>query len=247
MHDSFHSFSLHLPPPIPIHLPLASLQTNAEKMNHLLGASKVAVEAPDVKVIAHDMQRFAVWFGGSMLAVSRGAVALVCVKGLVHERERCGWRRPGGRWLRFDAWLHLSYHLYICSVLSFSVVPITPPFVKLNSYHLGHTFLFLCVYSFFFFFFFFFSSIRPPPSSSGCATPKPSTTKKGPASPATTPSSPLPCERAKGGQGICRLLRNCAFQKRLTISTRISGIPNCELFAKSQWGICAFGLEPPFL
>jgi hypothetical protein len=45
-------------------------------MNHLAGASKVAVEAPEVKVIAHDMQRFAVWFGGSMLAVT--ALAWEC-------------------------------------------------------------------------------------------------------------------------------------------------------------------------
>jgi len=39
-------------------------------MSHLAGAQVLKVAAPEVKVIAHDMQRFAVWFGGSMLAAT---------------------------------------------------------------------------------------------------------------------------------------------------------------------------------
>jgi actin-related protein 3 len=46
------------------------MKLNSEKMAHLTGVQTVKVESPEVKVIAHDMQRFAVWFGGSMLAAT---------------------------------------------------------------------------------------------------------------------------------------------------------------------------------
>jgi actin-related protein 3 len=44
------------------------MKTNAEKMAHLSNKQVVKADVPEVKVVAHDMQRFAVWFGGSMLA-----------------------------------------------------------------------------------------------------------------------------------------------------------------------------------
>ena len=83
-----HYVLTHPEPPLSYFSAFSTNQTNADKMNHLLGASKVAVEAPEVKVIAHDMQRFAVWFGGSMLAVSSnthtgGGALIVCVEGIL--------------------------------------------------------------------------------------------------------------------------------------------------------------------
>lgn len=39
-------------------------------MAHLTSAQAVELTTPEVKVIAHDMQRFAVWFGGSMLSAT---------------------------------------------------------------------------------------------------------------------------------------------------------------------------------
>jgi hypothetical protein len=71
-------------------------------MNHLAGASKVAVEAPEVKVIAHDMQRFAVWFGGSMLAVTRRARAHgLCLLFFVWVESSLAWECRRRRWCGF--------------------------------------------------------------------------------------------------------------------------------------------------
>jgi len=46
------------------------MKVNKDRMAHLNASQVVELQAPEVKVIAHDMQRFAVWFGGSMLSAT---------------------------------------------------------------------------------------------------------------------------------------------------------------------------------
>ena len=43
---------------------------NQKLMSHLQSDQAVTATVPEVKVIDHDMQRFAVWFGGSMLSAT---------------------------------------------------------------------------------------------------------------------------------------------------------------------------------
>ena len=45
----------------------ARYQTNLERLSHLNASQSVQTQNIDVNVISHHMQRYAVWFGGSML------------------------------------------------------------------------------------------------------------------------------------------------------------------------------------
>lgn len=44
------------------------MQTNISRLGHL--ANSVTTAAIDVKVVSHSLQRYAVWFGGSMLGAT---------------------------------------------------------------------------------------------------------------------------------------------------------------------------------